>query len=75
MSEDNIVIFPFGKMEPSILLDKAKDWGLEEVLVMGLDKDGALISGSTHDEWRDLIYLLKIYGARLNYNMFGMEGE
>jgi len=54
-----VFIFPAGKVDPELLLEKAKEWGLKEVLVIGWAEDGELAVGSSEESKRDLLWLLE----------------
>ena len=43
---DNVVVFPVGRMDPDVLLQKAATWGMDECVVVGL-RDGELCVGGT----------------------------
>lgn len=51
--------------DPSILLEKAKLWGMKEVLVLGFVEDGSLTFGGSHCEIAPLILMLELAKKKL----------
>ena len=72
---DNILVFPCGEIEPSVLLDKAKNWGMRQTLVIGIDSEGELVLGGTEDNWKDLVWLLYQANEKVRREIFEVENE
>lgn len=45
---------------PETLLEKAKAWGLERVLVVGMTANGEFIMGGSHSEIAESVLLLEL---------------
>lgn len=61
MSESKVVIFPGMTTVPDTpenILEKAKDWGMRECLVIGFDQEDNLTIGGSTCDTRDLVFLL-----------------
>ena len=56
---DNIHIMPGIDTPPEVILSKAREWGLEDVLIIGWDKDGNFIAGGSMVSLRDISWLLR----------------
>ena len=58
MKEDNIFCMP-ARTGPNVLLEKAKGWGLKEVMVLGWDERGEFCVGGSNGSHRELSWLLR----------------
>jgi len=56
---DNLEIFPNKTTDPDAILQKAREWGLTEVIVIGWDKDEKFRFGGSNGALRDISWLLK----------------
>lgn len=50
----------FASEPPETTLKKAKKWGMERCMIIGLDDDGQLIFGGSFSEVPEMIFLLEI---------------
>ena len=57
-TSDNLLLFPSGDLNPVVMLEKAKSWRLESVLVLGWDSSGAFMWGGSQDDARDIAFML-----------------
>ena len=57
---DNLLLFPTGEVNPDVLLEKAKSWRLESVVILGWDSSGAFIWGGSSDDARDISFALSL---------------
>jgi len=73
MNEDNIKLFPYGAIQPNLLLEKAKNWDLEQILIIGFDSDGELVFGGSEDNWKDLLFLMYQANEHMRNRIFDYE--
>ena len=65
---DNIVNFPGitkAPEPPNQILEKAKDWDLARVLVVGANEAGDLVWGGSFSEAEDILWLLEMAKTEL----------
>ena len=59
MGSENLKILPSSKsVDPDVILEKAKGWGLSEVLIIGWDENGEFTLGGSHTKASDIAWLL-----------------
>ena len=76
MSNDNIRLFPFGVIQPDILLEKAKGWDLQQAVIIGFDSNNELVFGGTEDNWKDLLFLMYQANEHMRNRIFAeQEGD
>lgn len=59
---DNVVEFTglfYGDMDPVEVLEKAKAWPIESVVVLGEAKNGELMIGGSTAEMKDVLWLVQ----------------
>lgn len=65
---DNVVKLDtpyYGRIEPRVVLSKAIEADLEQVIVVGMDKDGMLYFAGSMSENERIIFLLEIAKKRV----------
>lgn len=70
---DNVHIMPNTDVDPEVILSKAREWGLKEVLVLGWDEDDNLVLGGSTVELRDIVWLLRAADNWVSRSMQGVE--
>ena len=57
---DNIWLMPGAtNVSPDVILRKAQNWELDEVIVLGWDKNGDFCIGGSHNKLSDISWLLR----------------
>jgi len=64
-TSDNLLMFPSGEINPVVMLEKAKSWRLESVLVIGWDSSGAFLWGSSADDAKEISFMLTLAQSEL----------
>ncbi len=72
--ESNVRIFPFaGKLDPLVSLEVAKNANLDDVLVIGWDKNGDLYFAGSPASRKDVLMLLETAKVELMNQIFGAD--
>lgn len=61
--------------DPKAALEKAKGWGMEKVVIVGLDRRGMLVFGGTHSTAGEALLLLEIAKKRVMETVEGQFGQ
>lgn len=56
---EKILVHPSSKIDPNTILEKAKTWNFDEVIVCGFDKDGEFQFGSSEVLFTNWLLILE----------------
>lgn len=56
---DNVALLPGADVPPTIVLEKAKEWGLKSVVIVGEDTSGGLVYGMSIPGMPEIVFLLE----------------
>jgi hypothetical protein len=67
---ENVAMFPGAEVPVDIMLEKAKEWGLKSVVIVGEDKTGALCYGMSMSYAPEAVFLLESAKAAVMDDVF-----
>jgi hypothetical protein len=65
MDNGELFVFPGSKLDPTAILEIAKQWGLKDVVILGWNSDGEFVWGGSNDSTKDRLYILEVAKAQL----------
>jgi len=76
MAKNNIKIFPNPRVSVDGILEAARNWDMQEVLIIGWNKNGEFTIGGSNGELKSISWLLKNGESWLSDEIIAaMEGE
>ena len=69
---NNIKAFP-GKQDPLAMLEMAKHWELQDVLIVGWTEDGAFVWGTSTDSMKEVAWMAKNLDVSLTQDIGAQE--
>jgi len=70
-TDSKLCIFPSTKIDPIAMLQKAQEWGMTDVLIIGENKDGDVMVGGSSREIPYNVWLLE----KVKLMFMNVEGE